>query len=212
MEATSEDGNLTITILEGTTALGEDRKRLEDLEVVVDKNPPTPPKDTNVIGLAYDFGPAGATFDPPITLTWTYDPDDFSGDVADLVLAYYDEEVGEWIELPCTVDPVNHTITASVAHFTTFAIIGTVSPIPPLPPVDKVEPEIIEPVEEPEEEESGIEEPKVTEPVEPEEPDELIVAEELLGWTLLDSILIGIIVVILVFLGWYVRRRLLSNA
>ncbi|GAI70640.1 unnamed protein product, partial [marine sediment metagenome] len=41
---------------------------------------------------------------------------------------------GEWVELPCTVDPVNHTITASVAHFTTFAIIGTVPPVPPPPP------------------------------------------------------------------------------
>ncbi|GAI72979.1 unnamed protein product, partial [marine sediment metagenome] len=45
-----------------------------------------------------------------------------------------DEETGEWVELPCTVDPVNHTITASVAHFTTFAIIGTVPPVPPPPP------------------------------------------------------------------------------
>ncbi len=36
--------------------------------------PPTPPEDFSVIGLVYDFGPNGATFDPPITLTITYDP------------------------------------------------------------------------------------------------------------------------------------------
>ncbi|GAI11022.1 unnamed protein product, partial [marine sediment metagenome] len=50
----------------------------------------------------------------------------------DLVIAYYDEEAGEWVELDCVVDTVNNIITASVAHFTTFAIIGTVTP--PAPP------------------------------------------------------------------------------
>jgi len=45
-----------------------------------------------------------------------------------LVVAYYDEQAGKWIELPSTVDPVNNTIVGSVSHFTTFAIIGTHKP------------------------------------------------------------------------------------
>ncbi|GAH50416.1 unnamed protein product, partial [marine sediment metagenome] len=44
-----------------------------------------------------------------------------------------DEDAGKWVELPSTVDTATHTITASVEHFTTFAIIGVVTP-PPLPP------------------------------------------------------------------------------
>ncbi|GAI86393.1 unnamed protein product, partial [marine sediment metagenome] len=44
----------------------------------------------------------------------------------DLVLAYYDEAAGEWLELDCVVDTENNIITASVPHFTTFAIIGAV--------------------------------------------------------------------------------------
>ncbi|GAH52197.1 unnamed protein product, partial [marine sediment metagenome] len=134
IEATSEDGMLTMTIPEGTITLDKDGKRLASLETAVDESPPDPPEDAHIIGLAYDFGPDGATFDPPLTMEYTYDPDALP-DVADLFLAYYDEEAGEWVELPCTVDPVNHTITASVAHFTTFAIIGWVPPVPPPPPV-----------------------------------------------------------------------------
>ena len=130
IEATHK--NLTITIPKGTIALGKDGKRLKSLEADVDLSPPDPPENASIIGLAYDFGPVGATFDPPITLTWVYDPDALLEGVAegDLVLAFYDEAAGEWVELECVVDTENNTITASVAHFTTFAIIGAVTPAP----------------------------------------------------------------------------------
>jgi len=130
IEATSEDGNLTITIPEGTKALDKDGESLESLEAAVDESPPSPPEDAHVVGLAYDFGPDGATFDPPITFTWSYDPDALPEGVAeeDLVIAYYDEGSGKWVELSGTVDTENNTITASISHFTTFAIIGAPEP------------------------------------------------------------------------------------
>ncbi|MBA7618770.1 hypothetical protein ES703_26102 [subsurface metagenome] len=134
VEVTSEDGNLTITIPKGTVALGKDGKRLKRLEASVDESPPAPPEDAHIIGLAYNFGPAGATFDPGITFTWSYDPDALPEgvDPEDLVLAYYDGE--KWVELDCVVDTENNTITALVPHFTTFAIIGRVpAPAPPAP-------------------------------------------------------------------------------
>ena len=137
IEATSEDGMLTITIPKGTCALDKDGKRLKRLEAAVDESPPDPPEDANIIGLAYDFGPDGATFDPPITFTWRYDPDALPEGVAeeDLVIAYYDEDAGEWIECPCTCDLEAHCITASVSHFTCFAITGFITPPPaPAPP------------------------------------------------------------------------------
>ncbi|MBA7641139.1 hypothetical protein ES703_48812 [subsurface metagenome] len=49
----------------------------------------------------------------------------------DLVIAYYDEVNEEWVWVPCEVDTENNIITASVAHFTTFAIIGRVTPPAP---------------------------------------------------------------------------------
>ncbi|HEY90579.1 MAG TPA: PKD domain-containing protein [Dehalococcoidia bacterium] len=128
IEATSEDGTLTITIPEGTKALDKDGDPLETLEAVVDESPPDPPEDAHIIGLAYNFGPDGATFDPPLTLTFTYDPDALPEGVSeeDLVIAFYDEETGAWVEFEGVVDTENHTITVLVSHFTTFAVIGTV--------------------------------------------------------------------------------------
>ncbi len=135
VRATSQDGKLTVAITKGTIALGKDNKRLKSLEVVVDETPPDPPEDANIIGLPYSFSPAGATFDPPITFTWSYDPDALPEGVAegDLVLAFYDEEAGKWVELECVVDTENNTVTASVEHFTTFALMVTVPKPTPAP-------------------------------------------------------------------------------
>lgn len=155
VEATSEDGKLTIIIEEETVALDEVGEPLETLEVEVDESPPAPPANTQVIGLAYDFGPDGATFDPPLTLTFEYEeseiPDDANED--DLVIAYWDEEDEEWVELDCTVDPVTNTITAEVSHFTVFAIIArptltaTVVTSPPEPAAFSVSTLTVQPAE-----------------------------------------------------------------
>ena len=132
IEATSEDETLTLTIAEGTIALDKDDNPLTSLEAEVDTSPPPPPEDTSIIGLAYDFGPDGATFDPPITLTRSYDPNDIPEGVAeeDLVLAWYDEATNQWVELDGSVDTENNTITASIQHFTTFVVIGVAMAVP----------------------------------------------------------------------------------
>ena len=133
IEATSEDGDLTIVIEEGTIALDEDGEPLDTLEITVDESPPDPPEDAHIIGLAYNFEPDGATFDPPITMTYTLDLDDLPEGIApeDLVIAYWDGD--EWVELDSDVDVENSTITieAKVKHFTTFAVIAM--PPPPVP-------------------------------------------------------------------------------
>ena len=132
IEATSEDRTLTLTIPEGTIALDKDANPLISLEADIDTSPPPPPKDASIIGLAYNFGPDEATFDPPITLTWSYGPNDIPEGVAeeDLVLAWYDEAANKWVELDCIVDTENNTITASIEHFTTFAMIDMVTSAP----------------------------------------------------------------------------------
>ena len=132
--AISEDENVTVTVEEGTIALDIEGEPLETLEAAVDPSPPEPPEGAYLIG-AYDFGPDGATFDPPMTLTWSYDPETLPEGV-DLVIAYYDEVNEEWVWVPCEVDTENNIITASVAHFTTFAIIAVPAelPLPPPPP------------------------------------------------------------------------------
>lgn len=134
IERTSSDGRMTIVIPEGTIALDKDGNPLSALTTEVAPDPPPPPEDAHIIGLAYDLGPPGATFDPPLTLTWQYDPADIPEGVAeeDLVIAYYDQATGTWMELPSEVDVETKTITAKVFHFTTFAVIAAAPVVPPV--------------------------------------------------------------------------------
>ncbi len=135
IEVTTADGTLTITIPAGTIALDKNKHPLTTLTMDIDLVPPAPPEGASIIGITYDFGPEGASFDPPLTFTWEYDPNALPEGVAeeDLVVAYHDETTGEWVEMPSTVDPITNTITVSVSHFTCFAIIAAPPPPPPPP-------------------------------------------------------------------------------
>ncbi len=132
--AESFDGLAYLTIDEGTIGLTEEGEPLSEISMVEMAEPPPPPEDSNVIGLFYDFGPDRATFDPPITLTFTYDPSLIPEGVAEenLVIAVWlwDEEAGEyrWVNLVCIVDPEANTITAKVSHFTAFTILAYTRP------------------------------------------------------------------------------------
>ncbi|MDD4877075.1 MAG: hypothetical protein PHQ86_08125, partial [Dehalococcoidales bacterium] len=126
---------------------------------------------------------------------------------------------GEWIELPCVVDTVNKTMTATVNHFTAFAIIT----LPPAeeeevvtPPVEEVEEEeeeaVTPPVEEVEEEEEEAVTPPVEE-VEEEEEEAVTPPVEEVGLSVWAWVLIGIgsvvvIGIILIYFMWYRPRKL----
>ena len=123
--ANSEDGICRLTIPAGTVGLTEELEPLTIITMLIMDEPPLPPKADHVIGLVYDFQPSGATFEPPITLTFNYDPGDIPEGIAeeDLVIAYYDK-AAEWVNLEGTVHPETNTITALVSHFTAFTILG----------------------------------------------------------------------------------------
>ncbi|MFO7996422.1 MAG: leucine-rich repeat domain-containing protein [Dehalococcoidia bacterium] len=126
---TSSDEMLTVTIPEGTIALDREGNPLLTLEVDEDPEPAAPPEDAHIVGLAYNLGPAGATFDPAMSLTWKYNPADIPTGVNEenLVIAYHDEATGEWVICESVVDTTTNTVTASVFHLTTFAIVGVPS-------------------------------------------------------------------------------------
>jgi len=123
---TSPDGMLTVTIPEGTIALDKDGNPLTTLRVDNDPDLPALPEDAHIIGLAQDFAPSEATFDPPMTLTWKYNPADIPEDVdeEDLVIAYYDEAAGEWVIVESVVDTATNTVTASVSHLSAWCLIS----------------------------------------------------------------------------------------
>jgi hypothetical protein len=207
--ATSADGRLTIIIPAGTKALDKDGKPLSTLTAVINPTPPPPPTGANIIGLPYDFGPAGATFDPPITITWSYDPAALPTGVAeeDLVIAYYDATAGKWVELVCVVDAANNRITASVAHFTTFAIIGKSKPAPAPPP----------PAPAPPEEEVVVVPPPVEEVVPPvvvvppveevQKPEVVVTPPAKANWPLIGGVIAAVVIVGLFVILLMTRRR-----
>jgi hypothetical protein len=125
--ATSSDGSIILTIEAGTIVKEADGHGLNH-NIIVKANPdiPAPPDDYNLLSIPYDFTPDGLTFSPAITLTLSYDPAALpeGADETKLSIAYYDESAGAWVILDCTVDTVNHTVTALITHFTTFAVIG----------------------------------------------------------------------------------------
>ena len=129
--AESEDNNVKLDIAKDTTGQTAGGQPLSEISIIPMEEPPAPYPDTSFISLPYDIGPDGATFDPPITITVKYDPDDIPAGVkeANLGIAIWDEAAGNWIELEgCVVDTVNHTITAPVSHFTTFSVVAHTRP------------------------------------------------------------------------------------
>ena len=127
--AESEDELCRLTINIGTKALNRLGDPLAGVIIVAMREPPGPPPSV-FIGEVYDFRPDGATFDPPITITLAYDPDDIPEGVAEKysVIATWDEEIDEWVDLVSTVDPVTDTISAPVSHFTAFTVIAYTRP------------------------------------------------------------------------------------
>jgi hypothetical protein len=65
----SSDDNATITIPPGTIGKTQDGLPLSTISVTQENTPPANPAGANIDGVAYDFGPTGATFNTPITMT-----------------------------------------------------------------------------------------------------------------------------------------------
>jgi len=130
-EIVSEDNRLQIVFPVGTVAQDREGKLLMSLEVAINEAPPPP--EAGIVGLPYELGPHGATFNQPITINFSYDPEEIPPRVAeaDLVMGYYDEDSGQWLFLPSVVDMASHTVTTLVDHLSTFAVIAPIPP--PLP-------------------------------------------------------------------------------
>jgi len=131
LTAESEDGKVELTVDEGTTAKTKQALPLSEISVIEMAEPPAPPADTDVIGLTYDLGPDNATFNPPITITFTYDEADIPEgvDEEDLVIAFWDKDADGWVVLEgVTVDPIANTISAPVSHFTAFTVLAPARP------------------------------------------------------------------------------------
>ena len=124
--AQTQDGLCKIIIDKGTIGLTRHKKPLSEIIMTEMEETPALPEYAHRIGLTYNLGPDGATFEPPATLIISYELYEIPEGVAenDLVVARWDTEAGEWVELVSTVDPSANTTRASVEHFTAFTIFG----------------------------------------------------------------------------------------
>ena len=148
--AISFDDLCRLTIDKGTIGLTKDNKPLSEISMARMEAPPAPPEHAQFIGLVYDFGPDGATFNPAATLEYSYDPSDIPEGIAEenLVLAWWDAKASEWVMLDSIVDPAANTITAPMGHFTAFATLAYEPPEPmPKPAAFSISSLIISPNE-----------------------------------------------------------------
>jgi PKD repeat protein len=84
---------------------------------------PAAPPDTSLsfTGMAYEIGPDGTTFSPPIPLSFTI-PQDLKDQV--IVLQEYNHSTGTWQALEGSYHPETGTLTAQVSHLCCFALFA----------------------------------------------------------------------------------------
>jgi hypothetical protein len=143
--ATSSDGNAQLIIPPGTTGLTSGGQPLSQITVASVYSPPTPAAGANIvrpdgtpigpaanstiIGIPYDFGPDGATFNPPVTITFKYSGVPSGVSEENFIVCFFDTARGTWVTVDSfTVDPDTNTVTARVSHFTKFAVMAMTRP------------------------------------------------------------------------------------
>ena len=86
-------------------------------------SPPAIPAGFSLQGNVFEFtvgGNASYSFNKPVTLTFTYDPDSLAdGEIP--AIYYYDEVSAQWVNLGGDIS--GDTITVTVDHFTKFAVL-----------------------------------------------------------------------------------------
>lgn len=123
--AESADGQVKLYIPKGTTGKNKNDGRLYSVSIKENTTPPTPPADYKFICLTYDIGPYGATFDPPVYLTFDYSDSQIPAGVTEenLALAFWQD--GKWVKLEgCIVDTVNNIISVPISHLSRYTAMA----------------------------------------------------------------------------------------
>ena len=106
------------------------------------EDPPSPPEGMTRVGPTYEIigysdedmehECTSVVFGKPVVLLLDYDPEELPGDTSSVIIAYYDEELGEWVELPSDTGRVAEVgdVTARLMHLSTFGIFARQGELP----------------------------------------------------------------------------------
>jgi len=123
----------TVTVEQGTTITdpaGNIVNTVSIEQVSVQDVPSMEGAGFSFAGAAIECGPEGVTFSEPATLTfsltqaqWDLAMAQANGNPSLMEVQYFDKGTQSWVGVPTTVDLATHTVTASVTHFSLFALV-----------------------------------------------------------------------------------------
>ncbi|MDD4254241.1 MAG: hypothetical protein PHP59_02565 [Methanofollis sp.] len=140
VEISATDKVATLFVPSGVKALDANGKPLAEVSLkplAGDKMPAAPSGAMfRFAGYAYEASPEGATFNPGITLTLEIPEEIWNTlDLTDrqLTMMWYNKETGLWEEIQTTISRGTRTVTATVTHFSTYALFTepVTTPTPP---------------------------------------------------------------------------------
>jgi hypothetical protein len=123
---TTTEGDAALSIAPGVRAEDRFGRPLSTVSVrsVPPADLPTPGEGGEPVGRALRCGPDGATFDPPIEVSFTLTPEEWeqSGAGEHFVVCWYNSETSAWEPLATTVRPSTRTVVGAIPYFTLVAV------------------------------------------------------------------------------------------
>jgi hypothetical protein len=124
---TTTEGDAALSIAPGVRAEDRFGRPLSTVSVrsVPPADLPAPGEEEAPVGRALRCGPDGATFDPPIEVSFTLTPEEWERYAAgQFSVRLYNSATGAWEPLATTANPATRTVTAAVPHFTLIAVFA----------------------------------------------------------------------------------------
>ena len=130
----SNDGRALVMVGEGVVAKDASGNPLPEITIqaLASGSLPLVPSGSvfTFAGMAYEVGPEGATFSPPISLSFTVPQAQWG---QDYVVKSFDRKSGTWQDLPTTLTATTGTVTAQSSHLCIFGLFAEPRAAPPAP-------------------------------------------------------------------------------
>jgi thioredoxin 1 len=131
----SPDGAVILSIDKGTKLLDKDVKPLSAILVKTEQELLPLAEGAYIIGAVYSLEPQDATFNAPLKLTLSYDPQEIPEGVRedDVYIAPYDENTGWGSYNYKRVETDKHRVTTQIERFTRYAVLAPTKASSPQP-------------------------------------------------------------------------------